>query len=177
MVAVACPVPTAVQVRPAASSAPSAPNTWPASCWASAREGLGLVGGLGLGCLVAVDGGLVVGPLALSRLLAGERRLGQAAQPVACRVGLIHGLPPDKTGEEALKALQKPRWRSALLGGGALQPVRVDRIEPDRCGAEQIRCDADRRSGARQVHLLRQNDSFGKHRQATYFMMPVIGAR
>lgn len=33
-------------------------------------EGLGLVGGLGLVCLVAVDGGLVVGPLALSRLLA-----------------------------------------------------------------------------------------------------------
>jgi hypothetical protein len=31
-------------------------------------EGLGVVGGLGLVCLVAVDGGLVVGPLALSRL-------------------------------------------------------------------------------------------------------------
>jgi hypothetical protein len=55
-------------------------------------EGLGLVGGLGLVCLVAVDGGLVVGPLALSRLLAGERRLGQVAQRVAVTgwVGLIH---------------------------------------------------------------------------------------
>src|SRR5215216_5647805 len=88
-------------------------------------EGLGVVGGLGLVCLVAVDGGLVVGSLALSCLLAGERRLGQAAQPVACRVRLIHGLPPDKTGEEARKALQKPRWRSALLGwGGALSKHR-----------------------------------------------------
>jgi hypothetical protein len=38
-----------------------------------------VVGGLGLGRLVAVDGGLVVGPLASCRLLAGERRLGQAA--------------------------------------------------------------------------------------------------
>jgi hypothetical protein len=42
-------------------------------------EGLHVVGRLGLGRLVAVDGGLVVGPLALCRLLAGERRLGQAA--------------------------------------------------------------------------------------------------
>jgi hypothetical protein len=45
-------------------------------------KGLGVIGGLGLGCLVAVDGGLIVGPLALCRLLAGERRLGQAAQRV-----------------------------------------------------------------------------------------------
>jgi hypothetical protein len=55
-------------------------------------EGLGLVGSLGLVCLVAVDGGLVVGPLALRGLLAGERRLGQVAQRVAVTgwVGLVH---------------------------------------------------------------------------------------
>lgn len=45
-------------------------------------EGVGVVGGLGLVCLVAVDGGLVVGPLALRGLLAGERRLGQTAERV-----------------------------------------------------------------------------------------------
>ena len=91
MVAVACPVPTAVQVRAAASSAPSAPNTWPASCWASARVWV-WSGGLGLVCLVAVDGGLVVGSLTLRGLLAGERRLGQAAQRVEVTgwVGLVH---------------------------------------------------------------------------------------
>jgi hypothetical protein len=53
-------------------------------------KGLGVVGGLGLVCLVTVYGGLVVGSLALCRLLAGERRLGQAAQRVAGRVGLVH---------------------------------------------------------------------------------------
>jgi hypothetical protein len=37
---------------------------------------------------VAVDGGLVVGSLALRGLLAGERRLGQAAQRVLGGVGL-----------------------------------------------------------------------------------------
>jgi hypothetical protein len=54
-------------------------------------EGLGVVGGLGLVCLVAVDGGLVVGSLALCRLLAGERRLGQVAQRVEVTgwVGLV----------------------------------------------------------------------------------------
>jgi hypothetical protein len=53
---------------------------------------VGMVGGLGLVCLVAVDGGLVVGSLALCRLLAGERRLGQVAQRVAVTgwVGLVH---------------------------------------------------------------------------------------
>jgi hypothetical protein len=57
-------------------------------------EGLGVVGGLGLVCLVAVDRGLVVGSLALCRLLAGERRLGQVAQRVEVTgwVGLVHGL-------------------------------------------------------------------------------------
>jgi hypothetical protein len=49
-----------------------------------------VVGSLGLVCLVAVDGGLVVGSLSLCRLLAGERRLGQAAQRVAGWVGLVH---------------------------------------------------------------------------------------
>jgi hypothetical protein len=55
-------------------------------------EGPGVVGGLGLVCLVAVDGGLVVGSLALCRVLAGERRLGQAAQRVEVTgwVGLVH---------------------------------------------------------------------------------------
>jgi hypothetical protein len=64
-------------------------------------EGLGVVGGLGLVCLVAVDGGLVVGSLALCRVLAGERRLGQAAQRVEVTgwVGLVHGLPSDLHGE------------------------------------------------------------------------------
>jgi len=59
-------------------------------------EGLGVVGGLGLVCLVAVDGGLVVGSLALSCLLAGERCLGQVAQRVEVTgwVGLVHGSSP-----------------------------------------------------------------------------------
>jgi hypothetical protein len=54
-------------------------------------EGLDLVGSLGLVRPVAVDGGLVVGPLALCRLLAGERRLGQVAQRVEVTgwVGLV----------------------------------------------------------------------------------------
>jgi hypothetical protein len=96
-------------------------------------EGLGVVGSFGLCCLVAVDAGLVVGPLALCRLLAGERRLGQAAQRVAGRVGLVHGVPPDRDGK---------RLSEALVAVGAARLVwqqwsceRVDRTEPSRCGA------------------------------------------
>jgi hypothetical protein len=70
-------------------------------------EGLGLVGSLGLVCLVAVDGGLVVGPLALRGLLAGERRLGQAAQRVAGRVGLVHVSLLTRMGNGT--AVQEPR--------------------------------------------------------------------
>jgi hypothetical protein len=91
MVAVACPVPTAVQVRPAASSAPSAPNTSAAELL-GLGEGLGVVGGLGLVCLVAVDGGLVVGSLALSvswRASAASARLAQRVA-VTGWVGLVH---------------------------------------------------------------------------------------
>lgn len=62
-------------------------------------EGLGLVGCLGLVCLVAVDGGLVVGSPALRGLLAGERRLGQAAQGVAGKGRSGPCLPPDTDGE------------------------------------------------------------------------------
>jgi hypothetical protein len=70
-------------------------------------EGLGLVGSLGLVRLVAVDGGLVVGPLALRGLLAGERRLGQAAQRVAGRVGLVHVSLLTRMGNGT--AVQEPR--------------------------------------------------------------------
>ena len=80
-------------------------------------EGLGLVGGLGLVCLVAVDGGLVVGSLALRGLLAGERRLGQVAQRV------------EVTGWVGLALLG---W-----GGSGANRTRVDRLEPDWCGADQ----------------------------------------
>ena len=99
MVAVACPDPTAVQVRAAASSAPSAPNTSAASCWASARVWAWSAASA-WSALVAVDGGLVVGSLALRGLLAGERRLGQAAQRVAVAgwVGLVH-VSSDTDGE------------------------------------------------------------------------------
>jgi hypothetical protein len=64
-------------------------------------EGLGAVGGLGLCCLVAVDGGLVVGPLALCHLLAAERRLGQAAQRVKVvgSVGLVRGVLLTRMGD------------------------------------------------------------------------------
>ena len=70
-------------------------------------EGLGLVGSLGLVRLVAVDGGLVVSPLALRRLLAAERRLGQAAQRVKVvgSVGLVHGVLLTRMGT----AVQQPR--------------------------------------------------------------------
>jgi hypothetical protein len=76
-------------------------------------KGLGVVGRLGLGRLVAVDGGLVVGPLASCRLLAGERRLGQPAQRVgvAGRVGLVHGVLLPRTGERRLgnPSVTRPR--------------------------------------------------------------------
>jgi hypothetical protein len=89
MVAVACPVPTAVQVRGQLGTL--GPEHLGGQLL-GLGEGLGLVGGLGLVCLVAVDGGLVVGSLALCRLLAGECRLGQVAQRVAVTgwVGLVH---------------------------------------------------------------------------------------
>jgi hypothetical protein len=97
-------------------------------------EGLGVVGGLGLVCLVAVDGGLVVGSLALCRVLAGERRLGQAAQRVEVTgwVGLVHVSLLTRMGNGCSAA-------SLLLGWGSsgANRTRVDRIEPDRWGADQ----------------------------------------
>jgi hypothetical protein len=105
MVAVACPVPTAVQGQARGELRTLDPEHSTASCW-GLGEGLGAVSGLGLGCLVAVGGGLVVCLLALRRLLAGECRLGQAAQRVgvAGRVVRIHGVPPDKHGERLFRA-------------------------------------------------------------------------
>jgi hypothetical protein len=72
-------------------------------------EGLGVVGSLGLVRLIAVDGGLVVGSLALRGLLAGERRLGQAAQRVEVTgwVGLVHVSLLTRMGNGT--AVQEPR--------------------------------------------------------------------
>ena len=70
-----------------------------------------MVGGLGLVCLVAVDGGLVVGSLALCRVLAGERRLGQAAQRVEVTgwVGLVHVSLLARMGERLFSSLAAAR--------------------------------------------------------------------
>src|SRR5215218_5623183 len=91
-------------------------------------EGLGLVGSLGLVRLVAVDGGLVVGPLALRGLLAGERRLGQAAQRVAGMVGLVHVSLLTRTGNGCSAA--SLTVGAARLGSSSANRTRVDRIEP-----------------------------------------------
>jgi hypothetical protein len=123
MVAVACPVPTAVQSQACGQLGALSPEHFGGQLM-GLGEGLGLVGGLGLVCLVAVDGGLAVGPLALSRLLAGERRLGQTAQRVAGRVGLVHGLPPDKGWATHGSSEASLTVGTARLGVAAVQTAR-----------------------------------------------------
>jgi hypothetical protein len=64
-------------------------------CWALG-EGLGVVGGLGLVCLVAVDGGLVVGPLAIAVLGAagGVQRNRNLPDDQVKLVPVLGVLPP-----------------------------------------------------------------------------------
>ena len=77
----------------------------------------------------------------------------------------------------------RPAASSALGWGSSGATARVDRMEPDACGADQTGYGGSqkrrpvRSTCSGKVDLLRQGDSFSKHRQATYFMMPVIGAR
>jgi hypothetical protein len=98
-------------------------------------EGLGAVGRLCLVCLVAVDGGLVVSPLALRRFLAAERRLGQAAQRVKVvgSVALVHGVLLTRMGNGCSQT--SVAVGAARLGWQQWSCKRVDRTEPSRCGA------------------------------------------
>jgi hypothetical protein len=177
MVAVAGPVPTAVQVRAAASSGTLGPEHLGGQLL-GLGEGLGLIGSRRLVRLVAVDGGLVVGSLALRGLLAAQRRPDQAAQRVAVAgwVGLVQCLSPETDGERH-GCKNRADGRRCSAGYRRCKPHVRKRTEPAGCGAEQRSDTAGCRSDARQVDLLRQDDSFSKHRQATYFMLPVIGAR
>jgi hypothetical protein len=98
---------------------------------------------------------------------------GRAPPRPGCGAGRGPGrsgpcLPSDLHGERNGCSRTSLMVGAARLGGSGANRTRVDRTEPSGCGAEQRSNTAGRRIGARQVDLLRQGNSFSKHRQATY---------